>query len=187
MRWTVYLQAACQATWRWSTRSSPASAWIRLRWVSSHSCGGIHLRKQCDWFFPITQSWKRQWCILRPSWTRAGGGCLAVYCSEAGTAAGALELPPGSCVRRAKSRSKPHAFAVFAPDDPRKPRVLLAASSSHDAQLWMDKIKNLLNNNSTIREFLRLPSYLPLSWKLSQSCTHRSDFSLRCNSTVYYN
>ncbi|XP_028040072.1 uncharacterized protein LOC114250411 [Bombyx mandarina] len=91
------------------------------------------------------KSWKRQWCILRPSATSSGGS-LAVYCNEAGAAVGCVELPSGCVVRRAKSRSRPHAFAVFSAREPNKPIVLLAASNIEDAQTWMDKIKNLLND-----------------------------------------
>ncbi|XP_026320675.1 uncharacterized protein LOC113230801 [Hyposmocoma kahamanoa] len=94
------------------------------------------------------KSWKRQWCILRPSPT-SSGGCLAVYCSEAGAAAGAVELPAGCVVRRAKSRTRPYAFAVFGTED-NKPRVLLAASTLHDANLWMDKIRTLLFEDKSL-------------------------------------
>ncbi|KAI5634963.1 PH domain-containing protein [Phthorimaea operculella] len=94
------------------------------------------------------KSWKRQWVILRPSATMSGGS-LAVYCSEAGATAGSIDLPSGSVVRRAKSRSRPYAFAVF-PVDERKPRVLLAAQSLHEAHSWMDKIKALLNGDNLI-------------------------------------
>lgn len=101
-------------------------------------------------YFGCLQSWKRQWCILRPSPT-SSGGVLAVYCSEAGAAAGAVELPAGCVVRRAKSRSKPYAFAVFGNED-HKPRVLLAASTLHDANSWMDKIRALLYEDKSLGE-----------------------------------
>ncbi|KAJ2948236.1 hypothetical protein O0L34_g7464 [Tuta absoluta] len=94
------------------------------------------------------KSWKRQWVILRPSGTMSGGS-LAVYCSEAGATAGSIDLPSGSVVKRAKSRSRPYAFAVF-PVDERKPRVLLAAQSLNEAHSWMDKIKALLNGDNLI-------------------------------------
>ncbi|GBP50508.1 hypothetical protein EVAR_25205_1 [Eumeta japonica] len=93
------------------------------------------------------KSWKRQWCILRPCPHRPGAGALAVYSSEAGAAAESVDLPPGCVVRRAHSRTRPYAFAVFGPDNPRKPRLLLAAHTLHDTQLWMDKIRTLLNEN----------------------------------------
>ncbi|XP_063540515.1 uncharacterized protein LOC134749504 [Cydia strobilella] len=96
------------------------------------------------------KTWKRQWCILRPSPTCAGGGSLAVYCSEAGASAGAVELPPDSVVRRAKSRSRPFAFAVFSALEPHKPRILLAAQTLQDAQLWMDKIRALLDGKQLL-------------------------------------
>ncbi|XP_063626488.1 uncharacterized protein LOC134798083 [Cydia splendana] len=96
------------------------------------------------------KTWKRQWCILRPSPTCAGGGSLAVYCSEAGASAGAVELPPDSVVRRAKSRSRPFAFAVFSVQEPHKPRILLAAQTLQDAQLWMDKIRALLDGKQLL-------------------------------------
>ncbi|XP_063366844.1 uncharacterized protein LOC134655323 [Cydia amplana] len=96
------------------------------------------------------KTWKRQWCILRPSPTCAGGGSLAVYCSEAGASAGAVELPPDSVVRRAKSRSRPFAFAVFSAVEPHKPRILLAAQTLQDAQLWMDKIRALLDGKQLL-------------------------------------
>ncbi|KAG6462627.1 hypothetical protein O3G_MSEX013378 [Manduca sexta] len=104
------------------------------------------------------KSWKRQWCILRPSPT-CSGGCLAVYCSEAGASAGSVELPSGCVVRRAKSRTRPHAFAVFTLEEPCKPRVLLAASSLHDAQLWMEKIRSLLSGNRILGTELLKGSY----------------------------
>lgn len=97
----------------------------------------------------FSQSWKRQWCILRPSPTFSGG-ILAVYCSEAGASAGTIELPSGFVVRRAKSRTRPHAFAVFPADEPRKPRVLLAANTLQDAHNWMDKLKSQMNGNKLI-------------------------------------
>ncbi|XP_047997350.1 uncharacterized protein LOC125234970 [Leguminivora glycinivorella] len=96
------------------------------------------------------KTWKRQWCILRPSPTCAGGGSLAVYCSEAGASAGAVELPPDSVVRRAKSRSRPFAFAVFSELEPHKPRILLAAQTLQDAQIWMDKIRALLDGKQLL-------------------------------------
>lgn len=96
------------------------------------------------------QSWKRQWCILRPSPTSAGGGSLAVYCSEAGAPAGTIELRTGCIVKRAKSRTRPHAFAVFSIDEPCKPRILLAAQSLQEAQQWMDKIRDLLNGEKLL-------------------------------------
>lgn len=96
------------------------------------------------------QTWKRQWCILRPSPTCSGGGSLAVYCSEAGASAGAVELPPDSVVRLAKSRSRPHAFAVFSLMEPHKPRILLAAQTFQDAQIWMDKIRALLDGRQLL-------------------------------------
>lgn len=98
------------------------------------------------------QTWKRQWCILRPSPTCSGGGSLAVYCSEAGASAGAVELPPDSVVRLAKSRSRPHAFAVFSLMEPHKPRILLAAQTFQDSQLWMDKIRALLDGRQVLGE-----------------------------------
>ncbi|XP_038211255.1 uncharacterized protein LOC119831797 [Zerene cesonia] len=93
------------------------------------------------------KSWKKQWCILRPSVTCTGGGSLAVYCSEAGAPAGTVDLPSGCIVKRAKSRTRPHAFAVFSLDAPSKPRILLAAQTLQDAQMWMDKIRDLLNGD----------------------------------------
>lgn len=80
-----------------------------------------------------------------------------MYCSEAGAAAGAVELPAGCVVRRAKSRSRPYAFAVFGTED-HKPRILLAASTLHDANSWMDKIRALLYEDKTLGEYL--PSIL---------------------------
>lgn len=118
---------------RWSLRSFVVTSY-----------GGIALICFC------LQSWKRQWCILRPSPTCTGGGLLAVYCSEAGAPAGNVELPTGCVVRRAKSRSRPHAFAVFSADEPRKPRILLAAQTLNEAQVWMDKIRDLLNGSKLL-------------------------------------
>ncbi|KAL4703476.1 hypothetical protein ACJJTC_010348 [Scirpophaga incertulas] len=96
------------------------------------------------------KSWKRQWCILRPSSTTVGGGSLAVYCSEAGAPAGTVDLPADCVVRRTKSRTRPHAFAVYSVHEPRKPRILLAAQTLNDAQIWMEKIKNLLIGNKLL-------------------------------------
>ncbi|KAI8419742.1 LOW QUALITY PROTEIN: hypothetical protein MSG28_008421 [Choristoneura fumiferana] len=104
-------------------------------------------------------TWKRQWCILRPSPTCSGGGSLAVYCSEAGASAGAVELPPDSVVRLAKSRSRPHAFAVFSLMEPHKPRILLAAQTFQDAQIWMDKIRALLDGKQVLGTELLKDSY----------------------------
>ncbi|XP_063386104.1 uncharacterized protein LOC134672121 [Cydia fagiglandana] len=116
------------------------------------------------------KTWKRQWCILRPSPTCAGGGSLAVYCSEAGASAGAVDLPPDSVVRRAKSRSRPFAFAVFSVQEPHKPRILLATQTLQDAQLWMDKIRALLDGKqllgSTRDSFSVTIMSSPLSRKL---------------------
>ncbi|XP_032520148.2 uncharacterized protein LOC116772173 [Danaus plexippus] len=95
------------------------------------------------------KSWKRQWCILRPSPTTVGGS-LAVYCSEAGAAAGTVELRSGCTVKRAKSRTRPHAFAVFSVGEPCKPRILLAAQTLQEAQQWMDKIRDLLNGEKLL-------------------------------------
>ncbi|CAG9136450.1 unnamed protein product [Plutella xylostella] len=118
------------------------------------------------------KTWKKQWCILRPSATLAGGGSLAVYCSEAGAAAGCVGLPAGGAVRRAASRSRAHAFAVFAAGDCRKPRVLLAAASAQDAQLWMDKIKALLTGSLHGTDSLLKDSY-PVT-------VVSTDWSVRC-------
>ncbi|XP_045537510.1 uncharacterized protein LOC106715722 isoform X2 [Papilio machaon] len=117
------------------------------------------------------KSWKKQWCILRPSAT-CGGGSLAVYCSEAGAPAGTVDLPSGCIVKRAKSRTRPHAFAVFSVEEPCKPRVLLAATSHHDAQHWMDKIRNLLNTENLIDEGPVKDSFsvTVLSTELSKKC-----------------
>ncbi|XP_013162484.1 PREDICTED: uncharacterized protein LOC106113972 [Papilio xuthus] len=117
------------------------------------------------------KSWKKQWCILRPSAT-CGGGSLAVYCSEAGAPAGTVDLPSGCIVKRAKSRTRPHAFAVFSVEEPCKPRVLLAATSNHDAQHWMDKIRNLLNAENLIGEGPLKDSFsvTVLSTELSKKC-----------------
>lgn len=125
------------------------------------------------------QSWKRQWCILRPSAT-CGGGSLAVYCSEAGAPAGTVELPSGCVVKRTKSRTRPHAFAVFSVDEPCKPRVLLAASSLSDAQLWMEKIRNLLNTDKLLGKFIFFFQYLLL--KVTPETTHSCLFQ---SSTIY--
>ncbi|CAH2042716.1 unnamed protein product, partial [Iphiclides podalirius] len=117
------------------------------------------------------KSWKRQWCILRPSAT-CGGGSLAVYCSEAGAPAGTVELPSGCVVKRAKSRTRPHAFAVFSVDEPCKPRVLLAAPSLNDAQIWMDKIRNILNTDKLLGDSLLNGTYsvTVLTTELSRKC-----------------
>lgn len=72
---------------------------------------------------------------------------------------GCVELPSGCVVRRAKSRSRPHAFAVFSAREPNKPIVLLAASNIEDAQTWMDKIKNLLNDTRLLSES-KLPTFI---------------------------
>ncbi|XP_068620270.1 uncharacterized protein [Battus philenor] len=114
------------------------------------------------------KSWKRQWCILRPSAT-CGGGSLAVYCSEAGASAGTVDLPSGCVVKRAKSRTRPHAFAVFSVEEPCKPRVLLAAPSHSDAQLWMDKIRNLLNSDKLLGD-----SSLKDTFSVTVTCTELS-------------
>lgn len=74
-----------------------------------------------------------------------------MYCSEAGAAAGTVELPLGGVVRRTKSRTRPYAFAVYSIAD-RKPRILLAAQSLHDAQSWMEKITALLNGDKLLGE-----------------------------------
>lgn len=131
---------------------------MQMQWDVSQHCG-------ID-YFCYCQSWKRQWCILRPSPT-CSGASLAVYCSEAGAAAGTVELPLGCVVKRAKSRSRPHAFAVFSVNEPRKPRVLLAAQSLHDTQVWMEKIRALLNGNKLLGECL--PSLLIITFKWSKS------------------
>ncbi|XP_026743871.1 uncharacterized protein LOC113505394 [Trichoplusia ni] len=123
------------------------------------------------------KSWKRQWCILRPSPT-CSGASLAVYCSEAGAPAGSVELPLGCVVKRAKSRTRPHAFAVFSVDDPRKPRVLLAAQSLHDTQVWMEKIRALLNGSKILNsEPLVKDSYSVsvISTALSRRCGLSAD------------
>lgn len=78
-----------------------------------------------------------------------------MYCSEAGASAGSVELPMGSVVKRAKSRTRPFAFAVFSIDDPRKPRILLAAQSLNDTQVWMEKIRALINDNKILGEYLQ--------------------------------
>ncbi|CAB3251023.1 unnamed protein product [Arctia plantaginis] len=123
------------------------------------------------------KSWKRQWCILRPSPTHAGAS-LAVYCSEAGASAGSVELPLGSVVKRAKSRTRPFAFAVFSVDDPRKPRILLAAQSLNDTQTWMEKIRALINGSKILdSEPLIKDSYSVsvISTELSRKCGLSSD------------
>ncbi|KAM3959258.1 uncharacterized protein ACR2FA_006687 [Aphomia sociella] len=127
------------------------------------------------------KSWKRQWCILRPSPTCTGGGSLAVYCSEAGAAAGTVELPANCVVRRAKSRTRPHAFAVFSIDEPRKPRILLAAQSLSEAHTWMDKIRGLLDGNKLLgTESLLKDSYsvTVIPTELSRKC------GLNCDSVI---
>ncbi|VVC99097.1 unnamed protein product [Leptidea sinapis] len=124
------------------------------------------------------KSWKKQWCILRPSATCGGGGSLAVYCSEAGAAAGTIDLPAGCLVKRAKSRSRPHAFAVFSLDSPSKPRILLAAQSVNEAHLWMDKIKDLLNGDKMRGSDTLLKDSYPvtvLATELSRKCGLISD------------
>nr|XP_049700748.1 uncharacterized protein LOC110381296 [Helicoverpa armigera] len=123
------------------------------------------------------KSWKRQWCILRPSPT-CSGASLAVYCSEAGASAGSVELPSGCVVKRAKSRTRPHAFAVFSVDEPRKPRVLLAAQSLHDTQVWMEKIRALLNGSKILdSEPLLKDSYSVsvIATELSRKCGLSAD------------
>ncbi|KAL0869550.1 hypothetical protein ABMA27_005817 [Loxostege sticticalis] len=132
------------------------------------------------------KSWKRQWCILRPSPSCAGGGSLAVYCSEAGAAAGSVELPPGCVVRRAKSRSRPHAFAVFNEGEPRKPRILLAAPTLADAQVWIEKIKDLLNSSKLHgTETLLKDSYsvTVLTTELSRKCGMNGDSLIRLSAS----
>ncbi|XP_049876870.1 uncharacterized protein LOC126374339 [Pectinophora gossypiella] len=129
------------------------------------------------------KSWKRQWCILRPSPT-CSGGSLAVYCSEAGAAAGTVELPAGCVVRRAKSRTRPYAFAVFAVDD-RKPRVLLAAQSLPEAQSWMDKIRALLNGDKQLGTDMSLKdsySVTVIPTELSTKCGLNGDGVLALSS-----
>ncbi|XP_075981467.1 uncharacterized protein LOC142980069 [Anticarsia gemmatalis] len=123
------------------------------------------------------KSWKRHWCILRPSPTCAGAS-LAVYCTEAGASAGSVDLPLGSVVKRAKSRTRPYAFAVFSVDDPRKPRILLAAQSLHDTQVWMEKIRALLNGSKILEsEPLLKDSYSVsvVSTELSRKCGLSTD------------
>ncbi|XP_022836856.1 uncharacterized protein LOC111364198 [Spodoptera litura] len=123
------------------------------------------------------KSWKRQWCILRPSPT-CSGASLAVYCSEAGASAGSVELPLGCVVKRAKSRTRPHAFAVFSVDEPRKPRILLAAQSLHDTQVWMEKIRALLNGSKILdNEPLLKDSYSVsvVATELSRKCGLSAD------------
>ncbi|CAH0713087.1 unnamed protein product, partial [Brenthis ino] len=131
------------------------------------------------------KSWKRQWCILRPSPTNAGGGSLAVYCSEAGAPAGTIELRTGCIVKRAKSRTRPHAFAVFSIDEPCKPRILLAAQSLQEAQQWMDKIRDLLNGEKLLgTETLLKDSYsvMIIPTELSRKCGVASNSNLTLSS-----
>ncbi|CAH0764121.1 unnamed protein product [Diatraea saccharalis] len=130
------------------------------------------------------KTWKRQWCILRPSPTCAGGGSLAVYCSEAGAPAGTVELPSGCVVRRAKSRTRPYAFAVFSDCEPRKPRILLAAQTLNDAQLWMEKIKNVLDSTLLGTETLLKDSYSVtiVATGLSRKCGLHGDSILTVSS-----
>ncbi|RVE49189.1 hypothetical protein evm_006196 [Chilo suppressalis] len=131
------------------------------------------------------KSWKRQWCILRPSPTCTGGGSLAVYCSEAGAPAGTVELPSGCVVRRAKSRTRPYAFAVFSDVEPRKPRILLAAQTLNDAHMWMEKIKNVLNGSTLLgTETLLKDSYsvTVVTTGLSRKCGMHGDSVLTLSS-----
>lgn len=126
------------------------------------------------------KSWKKQWCILRPSPTCAGAS-LAVYCSEAGASAGSVELPLGSVVKRAKSRTRPYAFAVFSLDEPRKPRVLLAAQSLQETQVWMEKIRSFLNGSKIFDTEPLLKdcySVSVLPTELSRKCGLSSDASV---------
>ncbi|XP_059057584.1 uncharacterized protein LOC131851160 [Achroia grisella] len=132
------------------------------------------------------KSWKRQWCILRPSPTCTGGGSLAVYCSEAGAPAGTVELPADSIVRRAKSRTRPNAFAVFSIDEPRKPRILLAAQSLTEANNWMEKIRTLLDSNKLIgTDSLLKDSYsvTVIPTELSRKCGLNCDSVLTVSSS----
>ncbi|XP_069361711.1 uncharacterized protein [Maniola hyperantus] len=131
------------------------------------------------------KSWKRQWCILRPG-LGVGGGSLAVYCSEAGASAGIVELRSGSIVKRAKSRSRPHAFAVFSVEEPCKPRILLAAQTLQEAQQWMDKIRELLNGQKLLgTETLLKDSYSVtiIPTELSQQCGVVGDSTLTLSSS----
>ncbi|XP_026496461.1 uncharacterized protein LOC113400982 [Vanessa tameamea] len=132
------------------------------------------------------KSWKRQWCILRPSPMSAGGGSLAVYCSEAGSPAGTVELRSGCIVKRAKSRTRPHAFAVFSIEEPCKPRILLAAQSLQEAQHWMDKIRDLLNGDKLLgTESLLKDSYSVtiIPTELSRKCVITGDNNVTLSST----
>ncbi|XP_045502148.1 uncharacterized protein LOC123699270 [Colias croceus] len=131
------------------------------------------------------KSWKKQWCILRPSVTCTGGGSLAVYCSEAGAPAGTVDLPSGCIVKRAKSRTRPHAFAVFSLDAPSKPRILLAAQTLQDAQLWMDKIRDLLNGDKLRGSESLLKDSYPVTvvaTELSRKCGLMTDSVLTLSS-----
>ncbi|CAK1553101.1 unnamed protein product [Leptosia nina] len=131
------------------------------------------------------KSWKKQWCILRPSVTCKGGGSLAVYCSEAGAPAGTVELPAGCSVKRAKSRTRPHAFAVFSLDSPSKPRILLAAQTLQEAQVWMDKIRDLLNTDKLRGSESLLKDSFPvtvLATELSRKCGLMTDSVLTLSS-----
>ncbi|XP_022123302.2 uncharacterized protein LOC110998821 [Pieris rapae] len=124
------------------------------------------------------KSWKKQWCILRPSVTCKGGGSLVVYCSEAGSPAGTVELPSGCLVKRAKSRTRPHAFAVFTLEAPSKPRILLAAQSHQETQIWMDKIRDLLNNDKMRGSESLLKDSYPvtvIATELSRKCGLMTD------------
>ncbi|XP_039759239.1 uncharacterized protein LOC120633174 [Pararge aegeria] len=131
------------------------------------------------------KSWKRQWCILRPG-PSAGGGSLAVYCSEAGASAGIVELRSGCVVKRAKSRTRPHAFAVFSIEEPCKPKILLAAQTLQEAQQWMDKIRELLSGQKLLgTETLLKDSYSVtiIPTELSQKCGISGDSNLTLSST----
>ncbi|XP_041985083.1 uncharacterized protein LOC121737471 [Aricia agestis] len=131
------------------------------------------------------KTWKRQWCILRPSPTYVGGGSLAVYCSEAGAPAGTVELQSGCVVKRAKSRSRPYAFAVFSTDEPSKPRILLAAQSIQETNLWMDKIRTLLSGEKLLgTETLLKDTYVVtvVPTDLSRTCELTSDCRLTLSS-----